>query len=138
MRADTTTARWRAMYAALACAVACGACGKNAGEPAAKGAAAVAAGAASALPASATATAAATVKSAQELAAAYHAVRCALVGAAPGDLQPFVTRGFASGTDFSQAFAEFARRDPAAAERTIADSYRRGCAGDRPAAGAHP
>ena len=126
-------------WVALAGVLWLSACGKEAAPPAAGPATRPPrGGSATGLPAAGTATAGLDAHSPQELVAAYHGVRCALVGAAPADPTPFATRGFASAEEFSAAFEAFARKDPAAAEKAIADSYRRGCAGDLPAAGVHP
>mgnify|MGYP007047046045 CR=1 FL=1 len=62
-----------------------------------------------------------------KLAAAYHAIRCVLVGErfAPDSL--YKTNGFASAQAFSQAFQKAASADPVWGQKAIADSYAAPC-----------
>jgi len=79
-------------------------------------------------PAAVTETAAAVEAAEQaRLFAAYHAIRCVLVGSrfAPDSL--YKANGFESASAFSQAFQKAASANPAWASRAIADSYATDC-----------
>lgn len=112
----------------LSCLVA--GCGKKGPDPAPAPAPAPAADAAP-LPAAASPTDA-NVPAPAELAKAYAAIRCVLLGGAlPGD-DLYRKHGFVTAGAFAEAFAFRAKREPAWARATIAAAYAQPCGNARP------
>lgn len=113
--------------AVLACLSA--ACGKSAPAPAAETARPVL------VPqANGDAIAVQDAEGAARLARVWHEVRCTLVGAAIADENLYSRHAFAGPRAFGDAFSAQAKANPAWARQVVADSYQRGCQGDKPVA----
>lgn len=134
--------RWRSAVAAVAglgLVIGLSACGKSA-APVAGPAVGVATGGTVTAP-EAVAPSAAAPAGQNQLAKAYHAIRCGLVGARAVDPALYTAHGFASVAAFNDAFRVAAQADPTWAEGVVHRSHARGCKAeltDAPAGTATP